>query len=53
LLTEVALLGNVALESPGQTLQWNASQMNFGSNILANRFLHKDYRAGWKVTGLG
>lgn len=52
LLTEVALLGNVALEFPGQTLHWNASQMDFGSNILANRFLHKDYRSGWEVKGL-
>lgn len=52
LLTEVALLGNVALEFPGQTLNWNASAMNFGSNILANRFLDKDYRNGWEVRGL-
>ncbi|MGB0954212.1 MAG: Gfo/Idh/MocA family protein [Planctomycetota bacterium] len=52
LLTEVALLGNVALEYPGQQLGWNASTMHFAARPDADKLLHKNYRAGWEVRGL-
>ncbi len=51
-LTEVALLGNVALEFPGEKLDWDAKNLSFPSKPAANRWLHKDYREGWEVTGL-
>lgn len=52
LLTEVALLGNVALEFPGETLRWNPSRMRFDDHPEASKWLHKEYRAGWEVAGL-
>lgn len=52
LLTEVALLGNIALEFPGQELNWNASLMQFAARPEADRLLHKKYRSGWEVQGL-
>ena len=52
LLTEVALLGNVALEYPGEELRWNASNLQFAARPDADRLLHKKYRGGWEVRGL-
>ena len=52
LLTEVALLGNVALEFPGETLRWNPRRMRFDGHPKASSLLHKDYRKGWEVRGL-
>jgi len=50
-LTEVALLGNVALHYPHTTLNWNGAAGRFAQND-ANRLLHTPYRAGWGVKGL-
>ncbi len=52
LLTEVALLGNIALEFPGETLRWNPERMRLDDHPQATRWLHKDYRSGWEVRGL-
>jgi predicted dehydrogenase len=38
-LTEVALLGNVALEYPHETLRWDASRMRFPGRSEADRLL--------------
>lgn len=48
-LTEIALLGLIALRYPGQTLQWDAKGMRFTNNNQANSHLRKEYRAGWKI----
>ncbi|MEM7305266.1 MAG: Gfo/Idh/MocA family oxidoreductase [Planctomycetota bacterium] len=53
LLTEVALLGNVALRFPGERLAWDARRLRFGNLSAANAFLGRKYRAGWGVRGLG
>jgi len=52
-LTEIALLGNVALHFPNQTLQWDSGAMKFPNMPEADAYLHKSYRDGWQVKGLG
>jgi len=52
-LTEVALLGNVALHFPRETLEWDARRMRFRGRPEADELLTPVYRAGWFVRGLG
>jgi predicted dehydrogenase len=51
-LTEIALLGNIALEHPGQRLAWDGPGLRFPDQPSADRLLHKTYRRGWSVHGL-
>ncbi len=52
-LTETVLLGVVASRVGAlETLKWDAEKLAFTNSDLANRFVHEDYRAGWKTTGL-
>ncbi len=53
LLSEVALLGNVALPFPGETLDWDARRMRVLNVPEANKLVSKEYRPGWSVPGLG
>jgi predicted dehydrogenase len=53
LLTEVALLGNVALRFPDAELRWDARRMRFPNAPEADAYLRRDYRGGWRVRGLG
>jgi predicted dehydrogenase len=48
-LTEVALLGLIALKYPGQKLEWDAKAMRFPNNPEANKHLRTNYREGWTV----
>jgi hypothetical protein len=48
-LTQVALLGLIALRFPGQTLQWDDQAMRFTNNDRANALLSPPYRAGWSL----
>lgn len=48
-LTEIALLGLVALHYPGKKLQWDNSAMRFTNHSEANQHLRTTYRAGWTV----
>ena len=52
-LTEVALLGNVALSFPHETLEWDARKLRFPSRPEADALLGETYREGWSVRGLG
>jgi predicted dehydrogenase len=45
-LTEAVLLGSVACRFPQTTLKWNSAALQFDL-AEANRFVHRDYRAGW------
>jgi hypothetical protein len=45
----VALLGVIALQFPGQTLQWDDKAMRFTNNEAANNQVRASYRAGWSV----
>ncbi len=48
-LTQVALLGLIALRFPGQTLKWDDQAMRFTNNDAANAYVNPAYRAGWKL----
>lgn len=48
-LTEIAMLGNIALLMPGTELQWDAKHMMFPNQPVANQYLHTSYRDGWTL----
>ena len=48
-LTQLGLLGLIAIRFPGQTLQWNDKAMRFTNNVQASACVNPAYRAGWKV----
>jgi hypothetical protein len=51
-LTEAVLVGAMADRVAGEWLEWNAKALQF-QNTQANQLVRRDYREGWKVTGLG
>ena len=48
-LTEIALLGVIALKMPGTKLSWDAAGAKFTNNAEANEYLNPPYRAGWTL----
>lgn len=48
-LTEIALVGVIAMRFKGQTLQWNSDRMKFTSHPEANRFIKPEFRSGWTL----
>jgi predicted dehydrogenase len=48
-LTQVALLGIIALRFPGQTLQWDDRAMRFTNHEAANGLVRASYRTGWSL----
>ena len=48
-LTEIGLLGAIAIRLPGQKLQWDAQAARFTNSEEANRFLNPPYRSGWHL----
>lgn len=48
-LTQVALLGAIAIRFPGQKLEWNETSVKFTNNEAANTFLTPRFREGWKL----
>lgn len=48
-LTQVALLGLIAIQFPGQTLKWNDKRARFTNNDAANAYVHPPCRKGWKL----
>ncbi len=48
-LTELALLGVIALKFPGQELRWDAAKMRFPNCAEADRHVDPPYRAGWTL----
>lgn len=51
-LTETAQLGNLAINFPDQTLNWDARNFKIKNLPEANKCLHKEYRDGWQVKAL-
>ena len=51
-LTEVILLGTVALHCPDKELAWDAEQMKITNLPQANQYIRRRYRPGWTVAGL-
>jgi predicted dehydrogenase len=48
-LTELAMLGLIALRYPTQKLEWDAKRMRFTNFKEANQHLRSKYRKGWTV----
>ena len=48
-LTEVALLGVIALKFPGTKLEWDSASMKFKNSREANQHVNPPYRKGWKL----
>jgi len=48
-LTEIALLGMIAIRLQGQILKWDGAKVRFTSPSEANRYLNPPYRHGWKL----
>jgi predicted dehydrogenase len=46
-LTEIALLGNIAIRFPGQELVWDGEGMRFTNLPEANHFVTPAWRQGW------
>jgi predicted dehydrogenase len=47
-LTEIALVGLIAMRCKGQKLEWNSAKGKF-SNREANQWLKPEFRHGWKL----
>jgi len=52
-LTETTQLGNLAINFPKQTLNWDARNFKITNLTQANKHLQKDYRKEWTIKGLG
>jgi predicted dehydrogenase len=48
-LTELALLGIIAIKLGGQKLEWDGQTGRFHNSPEANQFLNPPYRAGWSL----
>jgi predicted dehydrogenase len=48
-LTEIALLGVIAIKLAGTRLEWDARKARFKNCKEANQHLNPPYRAGWKL----
>lgn len=48
-LTELGLLGAIAIRYPTQNLQWDSASMRFTNFSEANAHLKAPYREGWKL----
>jgi predicted dehydrogenase len=48
-LTEIAMVGVIALKMPGTKLEWDAQAMKFTNCPEANAFVDPPYRTGWTL----
>jgi len=48
-LTEIALLGNVAVRMKGEKLAWDGPNLTVTNVDKANEFVHCFYRDGWTL----
>ncbi len=48
-LTEIALLGVIAIKLPGVSLEWDGRKARFKNCAEANAFINPAYRRGWKL----
>jgi len=48
-LTEVAMLGVIALKMPGTKLIWDGANTKFTNNAEANQYVNPPYREGWTL----
>lgn len=50
-LTEMVLLGNIAIRAGGAYLRWDGPNMRFTNNEDANALLKANYQNGWSLDG--
>ena len=50
-LTEMVLLGVLAIRVPNQRLEWDGPAMKFKDHDVANALIHPPYRDGWTLRG--
>jgi predicted dehydrogenase len=48
-LTEIAMLGVIAIKMPGTKLEWDAEKMQFTNCPEANQYVNPPYRDGWSL----
>jgi predicted dehydrogenase len=48
-LTQVALLGAIAIRFPGETLEWDNTAARFTNHPAANAYVAPPYREGWAL----
>ncbi len=48
-LTEILLLGLMALRAPGRRLEWDSTNMKIKNAPELNQFVHVEYRKGWSL----
>jgi predicted dehydrogenase len=48
-LTEIAMLGVIALKLPGKKLEWDAANTRFTNSEEANQHVNPPYRQGWSL----
>ena len=46
-LTEIALLGVLALRAPGTRIEWDSAKMQAKNAPELNQYVHTEYRKGW------
>ncbi|MEO0661639.1 MAG: gfo/Idh/MocA family oxidoreductase, partial [Planctomycetota bacterium] len=51
-LTEIALLGNIALRFPHETLAYDGAEMRFPGRPEADVHLRPEVREGWAIDGI-
>jgi hypothetical protein len=49
-LSEIGLLGVIAIRMTGQKLEYDEKAMRFTNSDEANRWLNPSYRSGWSLT---
>ncbi len=48
-LTEIAMLGVIAIKFPGVKLEWDSENMRFTNFAEANQYVNPPYRDGWTL----
>lgn len=48
-LSEIAMLGVIAIKLPGVKLEWDAANMRFKNSLEANQWVNPPYREGWAL----
>lgn len=48
-LTEMVLLGVLAIRVPNQRLEWDGPSMSFKDHAMANALINPPYREGWEL----
>lgn len=50
-LTEMVLMGNLAVRFPGRRLLWDGEKMAVTNDAEANQYVKRTYRDGWSLDG--